>query len=73
MKRATLTLIFLGISSRAISIHALVKRATKDGKFMIYWQSISIHALVKRATNSRAVYRTARQISIHALVKRATI
>ena len=33
-----------------ISIHALVKRATKNGKFVEVKNNISIHALVKRAT-----------------------
>ena len=33
-----------------ISIHALVKRATKGGKIQLSAKVISIHALVKRAT-----------------------
>ena len=33
-----------------ISIHALVKRATKGGKIQLSARVISIHALVKRAT-----------------------
>ena len=56
----------------AISIHALVKRATlhfdvSDGAVFI-----SIHALVKRATNLIDKYSIYFDISIHALVKRAT-
>ena len=35
----------------AISIHALVKRATHDYLKIIILQRISIHALVKRATS----------------------
>ena len=35
-----------------ISIHALVKRATRDDKVLIVLKRISIHALVKRATES---------------------
>ena len=33
-----------------ISIHALVKRATKLENLVIHYSDISIHALVKRAT-----------------------
>ena len=34
----------------AISIHALVKRATQSGYDLFEHEEISIHALVKRAT-----------------------
>ena len=58
--------------SQAISIHALVKRATKiyDLKAKIW--NISIHALVKRATHGDYDEKLMAVISIHALVKRAT-
>ena len=58
---------------RCISIHALVKRATKPVDKVMVADVISIHALVKRATffkiNNKTVFSF---ISIHALVKRAT-
>ena len=37
---------------QAISIHALVKRATKTAGLSANEYMISIHALVKRATNA---------------------
>ena len=55
-----------------ISIHALVKRATKSVIQTNGGYGISIHALVKRATGLRASALALRGISIHALVKRAT-
>ena len=55
-----------------ISIHALVKRATKRPQAVIIGHSISIHALVKRATSSTPPSLSHACISIHALVKRAT-
>ena len=57
----------------AISIHALVKRATEYIQFIHVPETISIHALVKRATCGNAsIHVDAAHISIHALVKRAT-
>ena len=55
-----------------ISIHALVKRATRFIVYIITYMRISIHALVKRATLSARVSSDTPPISIHALVKRAT-
>ena len=55
-----------------ISIHALVKRATKAEEIIRKKQDISIHALVKRATIISKAKRGCHFISIHALVKRAT-
>ena len=55
-----------------ISIHALVKRATKLLPFSVAKIGISIHALVKRATRRVIATYMADFISIHALVKRAT-
>ena len=55
-----------------ISIHALVKRATKLLCFLRYARFISIHALVKRATHAATDKALDAMISIHALVKRAT-
>ena len=56
-----------------ISIHALVKRATKDSYKVKYEAvKISIHALVKRATRVKITRTKCLTISIHALVKRAT-
>ena len=55
-----------------ISIHALVKRATKLQHSTNVSKSISIHALVKRATLNKKVDNLIQLISIHALVKRAT-
>ena len=55
-----------------ISIHALVKRATKRLRKRGCNISISIHALVKRATEAGYVELYFPLISIHALVKRAT-
>ena len=49
MKRATLFIVFI-ILCLCISIHALVKRATKNATFTQITGKISIHALVKRAT-----------------------
>ena len=56
----------------AISIHALVKRATYMERFFDGDKGISIHALVKRATAVADETNTESGISIHALVKRAT-
>ena len=55
-----------------ISIHALVKRATRFIVYIITYLRISIHALVKRATTIFVVFTPIFNISIHALVKRAT-
>ena len=40
---------------RAISIHALVKRATYANKYTAKCGFISIHALVKRATSNKSI------------------
>ena len=56
----------------AISIHALVKRATSQVSAVALFLDISIHALVKRATRGIWFFPLVRGISIHALVKRAT-
>ena len=57
----------------AISIHALVKRATNHLPPATLTASISIHALVKRATDTGKNCEIFNNyISIHALVKRAT-
>ena len=56
----------------AISIHALVKRATLELGLTQKQLGISIHALVKRATCSVKDFAVMIYISIHALVKRAT-
>ena len=56
----------------AISIHALVKRATVDILTAGDVPEISIHALVKRATKGDTIPKQYLDISIHALVKRAT-
>ena len=55
-----------------ISIHALVKRATKTTYTKNQAVKISIHALVKRATDMIPALIDLLDISIHALVKRAT-
>ena len=55
-----------------ISIHALVKRATKLRDGANRPLIISIHALVKRATKKTFRKSANNRISIHALVKRAT-
>ena len=55
-----------------ISIHALVKRATRDNPEELARLIISIHALVKRATKRAPEMDKYYVISIHALVKRAT-
>ena len=55
-----------------ISIHALVKRATRHGDWHFKKSDISIHALVKRATTYIEHTTHEDGISIHALVKRAT-
>ena len=57
----------------AISIHALVKRATEWKKKYPDTIGISIHALVKRATGLLPEKVEDKMISIHALVKRATL
>ena len=56
-----------------ISIHALVKRATRYSRPPIRAGRISIHALVKRATSSVLPFFVNVAISIHALVKRVTL
>ena len=56
----------------AISIHALVKRATYYKQTVQPYDLISIHALVKRATMYLIPRLAYTAISIHALVKRAT-
>ena len=56
-----------------ISIHALVKRATRKAALPYLDTIISIHALVKRATKYEEVGYYFFNISIHALVKRATV
>ena len=55
-----------------ISIHALVKRATRSTAWFTFSLIISIHALVKRATDFKMRCMLITGISIHALVKRAT-
>ena len=55
-----------------ISIHALVKRATRFISERKVIRFISIHALVKRATRGIFIFPFSHFISIHALVKRAT-
>ena len=49
MKRATYCVLSFD-ATEDISIHALVKRATKEGNQMGMREGVSIHALVKRAT-----------------------
>ena len=49
MKRATPYAVY-GTGKGVISIHALVKRATRKGYATCPSANISIHALVKRAT-----------------------
>ena len=63
----------IALAEKAISIHALVKRATEVSEFDGQRGIISIHALVKRATYCLPTLPTLQAISIHALVKRATI
>ena len=46
------------IDDNAISIHALVKRATGGSLLMSYGVDISIHALVKRATSKIFYFQT---------------
>ena len=60
-------------TASSISIHALVKRATKIKEENSMTISISIHALVKRATDDDGEEKGLSKISIHALVKRATL
>ena len=55
-----------------ISIHALMKRATKLFKEYNRRDVISIHALMKRATRISPAAEAVLAISIHALMKRAT-
>ena len=50
MKRAT-SEVFKSEIAVDISIHALVKRATRHGDWHFKKSDISIHALVKRATH----------------------
>ena len=71
MKRATLFSGWIS-SKKIISIHALVKRATRAAQKNYHGVNISIHALVKRATERHAGGVITDEISIHALVKRAT-
>ena len=49
MKRATAAV--MSVAAFAISIHALVKRATMAEARAVKEKVISIHALVKRATS----------------------
>ena len=58
--------------ARLISIHALMKRATRTDFCCSLVSCISIHALVKRATSFTLINNSRQCISIHALVKRAT-
>ena len=62
----------INTAGTAISIHALVKRATNCTHWANGSIGISIHALVKRATTNITRLDNNRVISIHALVKRAT-
>ena len=71
MKRATYGMCVSRLNLE-ISIHALVKRATRFLIYIIAFLCISIHALVKRATIFTQVRYNIDNISIHALVKRAT-
>ena len=71
MKRAT-NEVSIAAAKWIISIHALVKRATKMSIAIYKNIGISIHALVKRATICFPHNFEAMHISIHALVKRAT-
>ena len=72
MKRATCEYIRTE-NGEIISIHALVKRATRFIVYIIMCLCISIHALVKRATRIVICMIPSIAISIHALVKRATV
>ena len=56
----------------AISIHALMKRATQCKCYLYTALNISIHALMKRATQKHRRCSVCFNISIHALMKRAT-
>ena len=71
MKRATWEAIATG-DRKKISIHALMKRATKLDSKSLAALTISIHALMKRATPQEETARQLLAISIHALMKRAT-
>ena len=71
MKRATEKGLIKSVPV-AISIHALVKRATFGYGNGYVYEKISIHALVKRATFFIGIGQKKHGISIHALVKRAT-
>ena len=62
----------MATTKKAISIHALVKRATRQHDCCTCVNDISIHALVKRATKAERWTDADDAISIHALVKRAT-
>ena len=53
MKRATIH-DYRKMTKKDISIHALVKRATKDSSDSSLPHAISIHALVKRATAEKS-------------------
>ena len=57
---------------KAISIHALAKRATNQSACLDLRYTISIHALAKRATAIQQAIGKPTLISIHALAKRAT-
>ena len=46
-------IVFFNMQMTAISIHALVKRATSKSTSISMFVFISIHALVKRATDNR--------------------
>ena len=61
-----------GLTVNAISIHAPVKGATKDGVTYELVRTISIHAPVKGATLKNSVDLYDFNISIHAPVKGAT-
>ena len=62
----------LAFNKTAISIHALLKRATLKAYPNYKLTIISIHALLKRATNVVVPFAFNNSISIHALLKRAT-
>ena len=55
-----------------VSIHALVKSATKADEITSQPIAVSIHALVKSATAEYYDDNQLDQVSIHALVKSAT-
>ena len=71
MKRATY-IYSVPFTMTVISIHALMKRATRFAVMSSGNVNISIHALMKRATLEEKNYIEELDISIHALMKRAT-